>query len=103
MLGIPIRVHFTFLFLVLWFAAYAASLGEPASLALLFLGLVFLSVVLHELGHAIAARYFGIETREIVLYPIGGVARLNGIPTGWSELVIALVHDERSRSCYDGK
>lgn len=87
--GIPIRVHFTFLFLVLWFAFYTANLGEPASMAMLLLLLVFACVVLHELGHALVARRFGLETREIVLYPIGGVARLMGSPSGVAELVIA--------------
>ncbi len=87
--GIPIRVHLTFVFLVLFVSVYAASTGQPALQALLLVGLVFASVVLHELGHALAARRFGIDTREIVLYPIGGVARLDGMPTGIGELVIA--------------
>jgi Zn-dependent protease/CBS domain-containing protein len=87
--GIPIRVHFTFLFLVVWFAVYAASVGESAALAMLQLAMVFLCVVLHELGHALVARRFGVETQEIVLYPIGGMARLTRIPSGFAELAIA--------------
>ncbi len=87
--GIPVRVHFTFLFLVLYVSVYSASTGQPALLAMTLVMLVFACVVLHELGHALAARQFGIETREIVLYPIGGVARLEGMPAGVPELVIA--------------
>ena len=88
--GIPIRVHFTFLFLVLWVGLVVASRDQPASMAILLLILVFACVVLHELGHALMAKRFGITTREIVLYPIGGIARLEGMPAGMAELLIAL-------------
>lgn len=87
--GIPIRVHFTFLFLVLYIGIYSAQTGQSTLLAVGLVAMVFGCVVLHELGHALAARRFGIETRDIVLYPIGGVARLDGIPSGLPELVIA--------------
>ncbi|MCB9377203.1 MAG: site-2 protease family protein [Holophagales bacterium] len=89
-LGIPIRIHFTFLLLLLWFGAVSASQGEGFLGGVIFLLLLFGCVVLHELGHAAAARGFGVETREIVLYPIGGIARLDRIPSGKAELVIAL-------------
>ena len=88
--GIPIRVHFTFLFLVLWLGLVVAGRDQPASMAIILLVLVFTCVVLHELGHALMAKRFGIETREIVLYPIGGIARLEGMPAGVAELLIAL-------------
>lgn len=87
--GIPVRVHFTFLFLVLWLALFTGTRAAPASMSLLLFGLIIASVVLHELGHALAARSFGIDTREIVLYPIGGLARLDRVPSGQAELVIA--------------
>jgi len=89
-LGIPIRIHFTFLLLVAWFGFYGARVGHAPGLAVLFLLALFACVVLHELGHAAMARRFGVRTREIVLYPFGGIARLDRIPAGRGELAIAL-------------
>lgn len=90
MLGIPIRIHVTFLLILIWFgmAAAASSRNVPREIA--FVLALFACVLLHELGHAAMARRFGVRTREIVLYPIGGVARLESIPGGWAELAIAL-------------
>ena len=90
MLGIPIRIHATFLLILVWFgmAAAASSRNVPREIA--FVLALFVCVLLHELGHATMARRFGVRTREIVLYPIGGVARLETIPGGWAELLIAL-------------
>jgi stage IV sporulation protein FB len=90
MLGIPIRIHATFLLILIWFgmAAAAANRNVPSGIALVLA--FFGCVLLHELGHAAMARQFGVRTREIVLYPIGGVARLESIPGGWAELAIAL-------------
>jgi Zn-dependent protease len=92
--GIDVRVHPTFLILLGWVglshvatgAGWAAVLGELGFLLLLF-GIV----VLHELGHALAARRYGIRTRDITLLPFGGIARLERIPEEpGKELVIAL-------------
>jgi Zn-dependent protease/CBS domain-containing protein len=90
MLGIPIRIHATFLLILIWFgmAAAAANRNVPSGIALVLA--FFGCVLLHELGHAAMARQFGVRTREIVLYPIGGIARLESIPGGWAELAIAL-------------
>ena len=82
--GIPVRLHLTFLLFVGWLALSGGGSGMA-----LVLGL-FLCVLLHELGHALAARRFGIETRDIVLYPIGGVATLTGRLRATQELVVAL-------------
>jgi Zn-dependent protease len=88
--GIPIRVHFTFVLLLIWFGMAGSSAGGTFVMAVVFLLALFGCVVLHELGHALTARAFGVRTREIVLYPIGGIARLENMPRGWAELVIAL-------------
>ena len=92
--GIDVYIHATFLLLPALYAlnAYRAT-GSPAA-ALAAVGailLVFLIVVLHEYGHALAARRYGIATADITLLPIGGVARLQMMPKEpRQELVIAL-------------
>ena len=88
--GIPIRIHFTFLLLLVWWGAGSAQAGRGFLDGVVFILLVFACVVLHELGHAAAGHRFGVQTREIVLYPIGGVARLDRIPAGMAEFWIAL-------------
>jgi Zn-dependent protease/CBS domain-containing protein len=89
-LGIPIRIHVTFLLLLVWFGYHSSRSGNALLWSLAYLLLVFTCVVLHELGHAAMARRFGVKTREIVLYPIGGIARLEAMPPGQAELLIAL-------------
>lgn len=76
--GINIYLHSTFLLLLAFTALSGLAFRDPL-LQLLNLGLpvmLFAIVVFHELGHALAARHYGVETRDITLYPIGGVARL---------------------------
>jgi Zn-dependent protease len=90
--GIPLFVHPTFFLLPLW-VLFSARGGGPVGVlfALALLVAVFGCVLLHELGHALAARFFGIPTRDITLYPIGGVARLESTgTTPAQELCIAL-------------
>src|SRR2546426_11359566 len=73
--GIPIQCHVTFVLLVIWIALSRGLLNGqpgPALAAVALLLLVFACVVLHELGHALAARRYGIRTRDITLLPIGG-------------------------------
>jgi Zn-dependent protease/CBS domain-containing protein len=91
--GIPIRVHATFLiFLVFVFLALARGQGSAAAIETVgFFLALFACVVLHELGHALTARRFGVRTRDITLLPIGGVARLERIPEKPSqEIAVAL-------------
>ncbi len=93
-LGIEVRVHFTFILLFALLGGLHLLRGVEPRAALLdgvFLLSVFGIVVLHELGHALAARRFGVGTRAITLLPIGGVAQLERIPEKpHQELVIAL-------------
>jgi Zn-dependent protease len=91
--GIGIYVHWSFLLLPAWvFFTTWGIFGPPMILYLLVLLVaIFGCVVLHELGHALMARYFGIGTRDITLYPIGGVARLESMSERpHEEILIAL-------------
>ncbi len=91
--GSEIRIHLTFLILLAWFAiAGYYSGGAAAALdTVLFVIAVFACVVLHELGHAIAARRYGITTPDITLLPIGGLARLSRIPDNPAEEIVIAV------------
>lgn len=80
---IDIYLHWTFGLLLAGIFAFYLIQGETVAAALAGVGLVlavFACVVLHELGHALTARHFDVPTRDITLYPIGGVARLQRIP-----------------------
>jgi Zn-dependent protease/CBS domain-containing protein len=87
--GIPIRFHFTFLLLIGLVVMAGVDAGESAAGNVFYVAALFASVFLHELAHALAARRAGIRTLEILLLPIGGVARLERQPTGWREFAIA--------------
>jgi Zn-dependent protease/CBS domain-containing protein len=91
--GIQLRIHVTFLLLIAWlaFGYYAQGGSAVAASRVIFVLLLFLCVVLHEFGHAFAAKAFGINTPDITLLPIGGVARLERMPEEpLQELVIAV-------------
>jgi Zn-dependent protease/CBS domain-containing protein len=91
--GTVIRLHVTFLLFLLWIGVthYAQGGRQAALEGVLFISLLFLCVLLHEFGHVFAARRYGVQTPDITLLPIGGVARLERIPEKPSEeLVVAL-------------
>jgi len=83
--GIDLFLHPTFLLIMGWAALQRGLDG------MLLISAVFGCVVLHEFGHALTARLFGVQTRDITLYPIGGVARLERMPRApGAELLITL-------------
>jgi Zn-dependent protease/predicted transcriptional regulator len=84
--GIPVRVHASFLLILAW-AAFAGltdrgrnSAVSSVAFMLVFTLLLFVCVVLHELGHSLVAQQFGVRVHDITLWPIGGVARLANMP-----------------------
>jgi stage IV sporulation protein FB len=80
--GTAIRIHVTFLLFLAWIFGVSYVSGGPQAAwgALLFMVLLFLCVLLHEFGHIFTARKFGVTTPDVILLPIGGVARLERIP-----------------------
>ena len=80
---IQVRVHWTFLLLIGWIVFSVLSGGQgfrEVLVGIVLVLVVFTCVVLHEFGHALTARHFGVNTRNITLYPIGGVASLERMP-----------------------
>ena len=80
--GTVICLHITFLLFLLWIAAahYAQGGWDAAVAGVVFITLLFLCVLLHEFGHIFAARRYGVQTPDVILLPIGGVARLQRFP-----------------------
>jgi Zn-dependent protease/predicted transcriptional regulator len=81
--GIGIYIHATFWLLILFIIFATWTHGRSLGTALygaIFVLVIFGCITLHELGHALAARRFGVETRDITLLPIGGLARLEQMP-----------------------
>jgi stage IV sporulation protein FB len=91
--GTEVKVHVTFILLLAWIG-YSAYLDAGAAAALAdtaFFVSFFCCIVLHEFGHIAMARRFGVRTPDVILLPIGGVARLERIPEEpRQELLIAL-------------
>jgi len=92
--GINIYIHWTFSLIILWiiYVNFRAGLNAvQIGWSVFFVLSLFVCVTLHELGHALAAKRYGIKTKDITLYPIGGVARLEKMPEKpLHELVVAL-------------
>ncbi|MDX2267593.1 MAG: site-2 protease family protein [Bryobacter sp.] len=87
--GIPVRLHFSFLILIA-FLAFLSFSGKDALMEALVILTLFGCVILHELGHAMVARLYGVRTLEIVMFLIGGVARLERAMKPREELWVAL-------------
>ncbi|CAA0099147.1 Putative zinc metalloprotease Rip3 [BD1-7 clade bacterium] len=92
--GIDVNIHATFLLLVLWFAwIYWANFGTvfAAIQGAVYIITLFGCVVLHEFGHALTARRFGVVTKHITLLPIGGVAAMEKMPEKpFEEMLVAV-------------
>ena len=81
--GIPVKIHWSFSFTIVLIGFLGMTNGMDITGTLTFGALVmtlFLCVVLHEYGHALMAKRFGIKTKDIILSPIGGIARLEDLP-----------------------
>ncbi len=88
--GVSVRLHFTFVLLFVFLVVFSIGEKQSAPLGILYIAALFGSVLLHELGHAIVARLYGLRAVEIVMYPIGGVTRLAEAPQPRQELWIAV-------------
>ncbi|MBK7227156.1 MAG: site-2 protease family protein [Saprospiraceae bacterium] len=92
---IPVKIHWTFLLIIAYVIGYGISEGATVmiiAVAITSVLSLFLCVLLHEFGHALTARRYNVETEDIILLPIGGVARLRNMPDKpIKELVIAIM------------
>jgi Zn-dependent protease len=80
--GTAILIHVTFLLFLIWLGAiyYRQGGADAAWQGTIFIVLLFLCVLLHELGHVFAARRFGVQTRDVTLWPFGGIASMERMP-----------------------
>src|SRR3954468_22846687 len=81
--GIKVYIHSTFLLLIGWIFFMRAQMGNgwlAGVWGVVFILALFTCVVLHEFGHALTAKRFNIKTRDITIYPIGGIASLESMP-----------------------
>jgi len=88
--GVPVRFHFTFVLLLVFLLFIGVGERQSGASMVLYVLALFASVLLHEFGHALVARRYGIGTIEIVMFPIGGVSRSERAPKAAEELWIAL-------------
>jgi len=89
--GIPIRVHLTFLLLLLFVALNRQGGILSGLMGVMFILLVFAGVLLHELGHSLVARHYGEKVHDIMLLPIGGVSRTEIPEQPKQEIVMAVI------------
>jgi len=89
-LGVPVRLHFTFILLVVFVAVSVLGSNQSNGSYAIFLLGGLVSVLLHELGHAVVAARFGIRTVEIVMFPIGGLSRMERSLKPGAEIGVSL-------------
>ncbi len=88
--GVPVRFHFTFVLMLIFLLFIGIGDKQSGASTALYVAALFFSVLLHELGHTLAARRVGIRTLEIVMFPIGGISRPERQPKPAEELSISL-------------
>ena len=88
--GVPIRFHFTFVLLLVFLIFWGVGGKQSGATTAVYVIALFGSVLVHEICHAAVARLYGLRTREIVMFPIGGVSRLETQPKVKQEPLIAL-------------
>ncbi len=88
--GVPVRFHFTFVLLLIFLLSIGVGDRQSGVSTALYIVALFASVLLHELGHTLIARRYGIRTIEIVMFPIGGISRPERQPKPSEELWISL-------------
>lgn len=81
--GIPVRIHWTFgvLFLFILYSIFTTKdlkLWQGVAYVMVFLS-TFLCVILHEYGHALTGKRFGVKTQDIIMSPLGGLARMSSM------------------------
>jgi len=91
--GTAIRIHITFLLFLVWLGTiyYRQGGAEAAWQGTIFIVLIFVCVLLHELGHVFAARRYGVKTSDVTLWPFGGIASMERMPEKPGEELIVAV------------
>jgi Zn-dependent protease/CBS domain-containing protein len=91
--GTAIRIHVTFLLFLVWLGTiyYRQGGAEAAWQGTIFIVMIFLCVLLHELGHVFAARRYGVVTRDVTLWPFGGISNMERMPEKPREELIVAV------------
>lgn len=88
--GVPVRLHFTFVLLLVFLLFIGIGGKQSGATTAIYILALFASVLLHEIGHTLVARHYGIRTIEIVMFPIGGVSRPERQPKAREEFWVAL-------------
>ena len=88
--GVPVRLHFTFVLLLIFLLFIGIGSKQSGAISVAYVLALFGSVLLHEVGHTLVARHYGIRTLEIVMFPIGGVSRPERLPGPREEFWIAI-------------